>query len=41
VRISVGIEDVGDLITDLNQALPQSSLTPADCGLAAQLGEER
>ena len=41
VRISVGIEDVGDLIADLDQALPQSILTPADCGLATQLGEER
>jgi cystathionine beta-lyase len=40
VRISVGIEDVGDLITDLDQALPQSILTSADCGLAAQLDEE-
>jgi cystathionine beta-lyase len=41
VRISVGIEDAGDLIADLDQALPQSILTPADCGLATQLAEER
>jgi cystathionine beta-lyase len=41
VRISVGIEDAGDLIADLDKALPQSNLTPADYGLAAQLGEER
>jgi cystathionine beta-lyase len=41
VRISVGIEDVGDLITDLDQALPQLIMTPADCDLAAQLAEER
>jgi cystathionine beta-lyase len=34
VRISVGIEDAGDLIADLDQALPQPILTHADCGLA-------
>jgi cystathionine beta-lyase len=41
VRISVGIEDVGDLIADLDQALPQPVLTPANCGLATQLVGER
>jgi cystathionine beta-lyase len=41
VRLSVGIEDVGDLIADLDQSLPQSLLTPANCGLATQLAEER
>jgi cysteine-S-conjugate beta-lyase len=41
VRISVGIEDEDDLIADLDQALPQPILTPADCGLAAQLTGER
>ena len=38
VRISVGIEDVGDLIGDLDQALPQPTLSPANCGLTTQLG---
>ena len=38
VRISVGIEDAGDLIADLDQALPQPILSPANCGLTTQLG---
>jgi cysteine-S-conjugate beta-lyase len=37
VRVSVGIEDAGDLIADLDQALAQSISTPTDCGLATPL----
>jgi cysteine-S-conjugate beta-lyase len=37
VRVSVGIEDAGDLIADLDQALAQSISTPTDCGLAIPL----
>jgi cystathionine beta-lyase len=41
VRISVGIEDAGDLIADLDQALTPSLATPADCSLAAPRAEDR
>jgi cystathionine beta-lyase len=37
VRISVGIEDVGDLISDLDQALTQRILKSAERGLATQV----
>jgi cystathionine beta-lyase len=41
VRISVGIEDAGDLIADLDQALSPSISKPTDCGLATPLAEDR
>ncbi len=37
VRISVGIEDPGDLIADLDQALGRSLLVSANCNLATQM----
>jgi cystathionine beta-lyase len=41
VRISVGIEDAGDLIADLDQALPLAEVEQAERGLASQLAEGR
>ena len=41
VRVSVGIEDSGDLIADLAQALPQSISTATDCGPATPSAEGR
>ena len=41
VRVSVGIEDAGDLIADLDQALSHSISTPTGCGLATPLAEDR
>jgi cystathionine beta-lyase len=40
VRVSVGIEDSGDLIADLDQALSQSVSKTTDCGLATPLAED-
>ena len=41
VRVSVGIEDAGDLIADLDQALPQSISTATDRGPATPSAEDR
>ncbi len=41
VRVSVGIEDFGDLIADLDQALFQSVSAPSDRGSATPLAEDR
>jgi cystathionine beta-lyase len=38
VRISVGIEDAGDLVADLDRALPQSILKSSECQLVTPLG---
>jgi len=41
VRVSLGIEDSGDLIADLDQALSQSIPQPTDRGLATPLAEDK